>query len=100
MVLNNHSFVHVKIRKLCAELEEITGLMLITDLNENFEELQFINKLSYIRVDYKNEVCFVLSHRITPKEITIIDDLLLYLSWLEIGYCYKKKMNEKNKKSK
>jgi len=85
MKLNEKSYVHVKIRKLCRLLEQITGLINITDLGEEFEEIQFIDKYSYIIIDYKNETILLLSYKLSARELEIINDINFELNWLETG---------------
>ena len=75
MKLNKTSYVHKVIRLFCFYLEQSTGLQMITNLDEEFEEIQFKGKLSYLVIDWKNEMYSVLSHRVTQKEADIIDDI-------------------------
>lgn len=86
MKLNNTYYVHKKIRLLCFQLQQISGLKLITNL-EDFEEIVFKGNLAYIRI--QNNVCFTLNHKLTQDEVNIIDDILVYWRWLEIGQRYK-----------
>lgn len=88
MKLNTTSYVHVTIRQLCLQLELLSGMKLITELSEEFDEIRFIDKYGYIVIDYKKEACFTLSHRITKKETDTISDLMIYLKWLETGRKY------------
>ena len=85
MKLNEKSYVHVKIRKLCRVLEQISGLENITDLGEEFDEIQFIGKYSYIIIDYKKETILLLSYKLSAEELEIIKDINLNLNWLELG---------------
>ena len=85
MKLNEKSYVHVKIRGLCKLLEQISGLKNITDLGEEFNEIQFIGKYSYIIIDYKNEAILLLSYKLSAKELEIINDINFELNWLEMG---------------
>ena len=85
MVLNTTSHVHKQIRLLCYQLEQFTGLQMITNLENEFEEVQFKGKLSYIIVNWKEESIYVLSHKITKDEMQTLEDIVLYLSWLETG---------------
>lgn len=91
MKLNTTSYVHKKIRLLCFQLQQITEMRLITDLNANFNEIQFVGKLSYIIIKYKRKACFALGHHITKVEWQTIQDIMLYLDWLETGKKYQKK---------
>jgi len=85
MKLNEKSYVHVKIRGLCKLLEQISDLENITDLGEEFDEIQFIGKYSYIIIDYKKETILLLSYKLSAEELQIIEDINLYLNWLETG---------------
>lgn len=85
MTLNNNSYVHVRIRKLCSQLEILTSMRLITDINGDFEELKFVNSLGYITIDWQKKACFTLSHHLNDVELHIAEDLILNLSWLETG---------------
>lgn len=85
MKLNEKSYVHVKIRKLCKLLEQISGLENITDLGGEFDEIQFIGKYSYIIIDYKKETILLLSYKLSAKELEIIEDINFELNWLETG---------------
>ena len=82
--LNKTSYVHVKIRQLCAYFEAITGLKLATNLSADFNEIFFMNQLSYIKIDYQNETLYVLSYRIGSAEEYIIDYLVTLCNWLEL----------------
>ena len=88
MKLNNYSYVHVKIRKISQYLEHLTDMKLITDFNEDFEDVRFVGKLSYITLDYRHHTCFAMSHHLTKQEIQIIDEIMVCLNWLEIGERY------------
>lgn len=85
MKLNNTSYVHVIIRKLCLQLELLSGMKLVTDLGEEFYEIRFVDKLGYIVIDFRKDTCFTISHKLTKKEISAIDDIMLYCNWLETG---------------
>lgn len=85
MKLNEKSYVHVKIRGLCKVLEQISGLEKITDLGGEFDEIQFLGKYSYIIIDYKKETILLLSYKLSAEELQIIEDINLYLNWLETG---------------
>ena len=83
MKLNNHSYVHVTIRQLCLQLELLSGMKLITNLSDDFYEVRFVDKFGYIVIDWRKSACFSLSHKLTPKEMETIKDMLLNLDWLE-----------------
>lgn len=85
MKLNNHSHVHVTIRRLCLQLEMLSEMKLITDLSDDFYEVRFVDKFGYIVIDWRKKACFSLSHKLTQKEMAVINDLIIYLRWLDIG---------------
>lgn len=89
MKLNNNSYVHLKIRKLCQLLAYETNMQLVTDLDKEFKKLRFANSLSYIYIDYDKNLCFSMMHKITKQEQIIIEELMVHLRWLEIGKRYK-----------
>lgn len=84
MKLNTEAYAHKEIRKLCKQLEILSGMKLITDLGEDFEEVRYIDKYGYIIIDFWHDTCFTLSHKITKAEWRIIADLLIELSWLNL----------------
>lgn len=88
MVLNKGSYVHLKIRALCLKLEQISGIKLQTNLSKEFEQLEFKSNLSYVIIDYKNYAVFTLSHKISYVEQDLINDIMIYLNWLETGHSY------------
>ena len=89
MQLNNSSYLHKKIRKLCEQLEFLSGLMLITDLDNEFVEVRLMNKYSYIIINWRKNTVFTLSHKLTEVEFEICNELMIYLSWLETVGDYK-----------
>lgn len=98
MKLNNTSYVHKQIRLLCFQLEQLSGLKLITDLSEEFTQIRFMNSLSHITLDLKHEACFTLSHILTKTELQTIQDINLYTQWLLTGERYYKRKRIKMKK--
>ena len=88
MVLNNKSYVHVTIRKLCSQLELLTDTKLITDLGSDFNEIRFINKFGYIVIDFKHNAVFTLSNKLNEIEFHLVQDIILYCDWLEIGHSF------------
>lgn len=96
MVLNETSYVHTKIRQLCLQLELFTGAVLITNLSENFEKIQFKSKFGYIIIDYKEQTILSLSNHIGKSELGTIEDIMLYCKWLEMGEKYAKNRCNKN----
>lgn len=98
--LNNTSYVHVTIRKLCLQLELLSGMKLITDLNEEFEQIRFINSIGYIVIDFEKNACFTLSHKLDKKEMATINDIMLYCQWLETGRKYEEEKRRRQKDAK
>ena len=88
MKLNKTAHVHVTIRQLCLQLELLSGMKLVTDLNEEFKMLRFIDAYGYIVIDYHKNACITLSHKLNKNEMATIEDLLIYCRWLEIGHQY------------
>lgn len=95
MKLNNSSYVHVQIRKLCLQLELLSGMKLLTDLNEEFDEIRFINAYGYIIIDYERNTCFAFAHKITKEEMATIEDILTYIHFLSIGLNYAEKRRKR-----
>ncbi len=85
MVLNRTSYTHLSIRKLCSQLELLSGMSLITNLDEEFVELRFMNKYGYIVIDWRKNAIFTLSHKLVPVEYEIATTLIVYCDWLEVG---------------
>lgn len=100
MKLNNTSYAHVTIRKLCFQLELLSGMKLVTDLSEEFDEIRFINSFGYIVIDYKRNACFTLSHKLDKKEMATIDDITLHCQWLEIGRKWTEERKRRNENAK
>lgn len=96
MVLNETSYVHKTIRKLCSQLEVMTETKMMTDLGSEFKDIRFVDKYGYIIVDYKKEVIKTLSIKLDPVEFKIVEDIIDYCNWLEIGEKYSKKLCNKN----
>lgn len=85
MVLNRYSYVHLNIRKLSSQLEAISGMKLVTDFDNEFVEIRFMNTLGYIVIDWRRNACYTLSHKLDPVEREIVEQLIVYCRWLEIG---------------
>ena len=83
MVLNKHSYAHLQIRKLSAQLEAISGMKLITDFDNEFVEVRFMNTLGYIVIDWRKKAVYTLSHKLNAVELNIIDNMMVHLNWLE-----------------
>lgn len=99
MKLNNTSYVHKRIRLLCFQLEQFSGLKLVTNLSEEFKEVKFMNPLSYIVLDYKNEVIFSMCYKMSNTELKIAEEIILYCGWLWVFEEYYRKKNKiRNKK--
>ena len=83
MILNCHSYLHVKIRKLCSQLEVLTKMRLKTDICNEFVELRFTNEYGYLVINWRRNAVFTLSHKLTEVELAICDEIMIYLNWLE-----------------
>lgn len=83
MVLNNYSYAHKRIRKMAAQLEFLSGMKLLTDFDNEFVEVRFMNKYGYIILNWRKEIIFTLSHKLTEVELELCKDIVLYLSCLE-----------------
>ena len=96
MVLNETSYVHKTIRKLCSQLEILTSTKMITDLSHEFKDIKLIDKYGYIIIDYQKETIKTLSNKLDPVEFKIIQEIIDYCNWLEIGEKWQKKVCNKN----
>ena len=85
MVLNKSSTIHVRIRKLCYQLELLTDMKLVTNLSEEFNEIRLINKLGYIVIDYERNAVYSLGIHLDKIQLDIVQDIILYCSWIETG---------------
>ena len=85
MRLNEHSAVHVRIRKCCQQIELLANMKLVTDLSQEYDQIRFVNKLGYIHIDYRNETCFTLGIHLNDLELQIVKDIMLFNNWLETG---------------
>lgn len=83
MKLNTTSYVHVKIRFCCQKLENITGLKLETNLSKEFKLIEFRNEFSYLTIDWENETYSTLSFHLNKAQEQLVQDIMLYLNWLE-----------------
>ena len=70
---------------MCFQLTQLTGMSLVTDLSDDFQEIKFRNELSYIIIDFKNEVIFSMAYHLENAELDTAQDILLYSSWLFMG---------------
>ena len=106
MKLNNTAYGHKNIRLLCYQFQLLSGLKLMTNLSEDFEEIRFMNELSYIVIDFKRNACYTMSYAMDENEWQTVQDILLYTSWLYIGQNWerlaiqreRRKRRAKNKK--
>jgi hypothetical protein len=96
MVLNKYSYVHLQIRKLSSQLEVISGMKLITDFDNEFVEVRFMNTLGYIVIDWRRNAIYTLSHSLNAVEMEIVKDIMLYCDWLETGQYFERKGVVKN----
>lgn len=88
MVLNNSSYVHISIRKICSQLELLSGMTFITDLDNEFVELRFMNKYGYIVINWRKNAIFTLGYKLDQVELDLAYTLMIYCNWLEIGEYY------------
>ena len=91
MFLNNTSYVHIKIKKLCSQLELLSGTKLITDLNDEFNEIRFIDKLGYIVLDFNNLAIFTLGRKLDPVQLQLATDIINYCDFIIVGIEYGKR---------
>lgn len=85
MKLNHTSYGHRAVRTLCTEFEKMTRLKLITNLDEEFDQIRFVNALSYIVIDFKHGACFTMSYSMDVKEWNIVEDILSHTMFFYIG---------------
>lgn len=97
MKLNETNYVHVKIRKMCQIIAYYSGMEQITDLSKDFKDIRFTNHVSYLTIDYKRNTCFSMCHRITKEEQELIEELMIYLNWLDTGYRVHKRLTNVTK---
>lgn len=97
MKLNTTSYVHVTIRKLCQQLELLSGMKLVTDLSNEFEQINFIDEYGYIVLDFQKMTCFSLSHHLTDLELEVAQEILEYCDWLETGRIWNERLNKKER---
>ena len=98
MVLNNKSYCHVKIRYLCDRIEKRTGLTLMTNLSEEFKQLEFKNDYSYIVIDWKKRAIFKMAINTNGVAQDWLEEILSALAWLQIGQDYNEKLQKINLK--
>lgn len=82
MKLNKTSYLPVKVRVLCQKLECSTGMKLITNLSEEFEDVRFKGKISYVIIAFKEQAIYTLSHSLTKDEMAMIEDIIIYLRFM------------------
>lgn len=91
MTLNKYSYCHKNIRLLCYWLEQKTNMKLKTNLDGKFHMLVFKNDLQYLLIDWQDNMYATLCYKLDAKEVEAIEDIILYLSWLETGKKYERK---------
>ena len=69
----------------CYQIELITGMKLVTDLSQEFTQIQFMNKLGYIIIDYERNAVLSLGHKMNDVELNLVQDVMMYLDWLSTG---------------
>lgn len=82
MVLNSISYIPKKIRFILFQIEQESGMKLLTDLDSEFDCILFANELQHLRIDYLHKMVCTISVRITPKLRELLDDAIVYLRWL------------------
>lgn len=97
MKLNTHSYVHLKVRCLCNFIEQKTGLQLVTNLADNFSVITFQDAYSYINIFYKKCVYTSLNRKLDITVRDAIEDIIMYLAWLDIGNAIAEKRVRKAK---
>lgn len=85
MLLNNHSYVHKQIRALCFEFEQATGLKLVTNLSEDFQDVRFVSPYSYVTIDYQHNTIFVMCIKLQKDQTAIAIDIMQHINWLVTG---------------
>lgn len=95
MKLNTVSYIHARIRLYCHKLENITGLKLKTNLSKEFKLIEFKNEFSYLTIDWESETYSTLSFHLNKTEEQLVQDIILYLIWLDIPRKFVKR-KEKN----
>lgn len=98
MKLNNTSYCHKQIRLLCFQLEQLTGMRLMTNLSEEFNEIRFMNELSYIIIDFRRYACYTMAYDMDANEWDTVQDILTHTSWLYVGQNWQKIAEEREKK--
>lgn len=88
MKLNTNSYVHKLIRDLCLKLELKTDMKLITDLSEEFTQIRFVKTLGYITIDYRRKAFYTLGHKVDKAELQMIEEIIIYLRFLDVGNRY------------
>ena len=95
MRLNNFSYVHRHIRMLCNQLEQETGLKLVTNMSGNISGIRFESELAYLIIDFKNGVAYLLSIKLSRKQEEMLLELMAFCSWIDLG----EKFSTKNTKN-
>lgn len=100
MTLNKYSYCHKNIRLLCYQLEQKTQMQLKTKLDGKFYMLVFKNDLQYLLIDWQDKTYATLCYKLDAKEVEAIEDIILYLDWLETGKKYERKHKPLKKRRK
>ena len=102
MRLNTHSYIHKQIRASCYWFEQATGLKLVTNLSEDFQDIRFASPLSYVTVDYLHKTIFAMCIKLDKKQIQVLNDLIVFCDWLICGEEVQKYLasTEKSRKTK
>jgi len=69
-------------------------MKLVTNICNEFVELRFTNDLGYIVINWRKNAVFTLSHKLTEIEVDICNEIMINLSWIEIGESIHEKKGE------
>lgn len=97
MKLNNSSYGHLRVRFLCATLENTTGMKLITNLSDDFAFLQFKGRFSYLTINYQMNMYSILNCKLNKAEADMVEDIIVTLNFIELGHRIDK-LTRNNKK--
>jgi hypothetical protein len=79
-------------------MQQLTELPLVTNLDEDFDELRWEDELSHIVINYKRSACFNMSHKMTEPEWKTAQDIMLFCQWLQTGEKVEKIVRKKSTK--
>ena len=73
-------------------------MKLMTNLSEEFNEIRFMNELSYIIIDYKRYACYTMAYEMDANEWQTVQDILTHTNWLYVGNNWKYIAQERERK--